>query len=282
MLPLVSIVTPSYNQGRFLRRTVESVLGQDYPRVEYLVCDGGSTDESVDILRSYGNRFYWHSGLDRGQADAINQGLARAQGEIVGYLNSDDVLLPGALTTAVGHLQRQPGWDVVYGNAWHCDENDRMLAAYPTAAYGFERLLQDCCICQPAAFWRRAIMDRVGPFDAALHYALDYEFWMRIDRAGGTLAHVPEYLACSRLHPRAKTLAARAAVYREILAVSRRHAGDASFSQYFAYWYHRCHESRTGWPRLLRAWPACHWALAVAHQRCYRLRFARKVNRSMM
>ena len=271
MLPLVSIVTPSYNQGRFLRRTIDSVLSQDYPQVEYFVMDGGSTDESVEILRSYGERVLWLSERDGGQAHAINKGLRRATGDILAYLNSDDVLLPGAIAAVVAHLRKNPAWDVVYGNARHIDANDQVLGDYPTAAYSLDRLLEDCCICQPAAFWRRRLMGRVGLFDESLHYAMDYDYWMRIDRAGAVFAHVPEFLACSRVYPETKTQSARLAVYREILEVSRRHAGDASFSQYYAYWHHRCHERPTGWPRLLRWVPECHWWLAYVHRRVFRL-----------
>ncbi len=272
MLPLVSIVTPSYQQGRFLRRTIESVLTQDYPRVEYFVIDGGSTDDSVAILESYANRFCWVSERDRGQTDAINKGLGRAHGDIFAYLNSDDVLLPGAITSVVKHFQKHPEWDLLYGNARNIDEADRPLGNYPTAPYSFDRLLQDCCICQPAAFWRRRISERVGPFDDSLHYAMDYEYWLRIAGAGGVLAHVPEFLAASRIYPQTKTQSARLEVYREILAVSRRHAEDASFSQYYAYWHHRCHERSSGWPRLARWLPECHWWLAYVHRRMFQLR----------
>jgi glycosyltransferase involved in cell wall biosynthesis len=273
MVPLVSIVTPSYNQGRFLRRAIDSVLSQDYPRVEYFVLDGASTDESADILRSYSSkdhRFSWLSESDHGQTDAINRGLGQAGGDILAYLNSDDVLLPGAIATAVQHFCTHPDWDLLYGKAYHIDENDRMLGEFPTAPYAFDRLLQSCYICQPAAFWRRRITDRVGLFDDSLHFAMDYEYWMRIDRSGGKLAHVPEFLACARLHAQMKTLSARMEVYREILKVSRRYADDASFSQYYAYWHHRCHERRDGWPRWLRWLPHCHWWLAVAHRRLRR------------
>jgi glycosyltransferase involved in cell wall biosynthesis len=271
MLPLVSIVTPSYNQGRFLRRTIDSVLSQDYPHLEYLVIDGGSSDESIAILQGYGDRFFWLSAHDQGQSHAINKGLRRARGDILAYLNSDDVLLPGAIATVVESMCKNADWDVLYGNARHIDECDRVLGDYSTAPYSFERLLQDCCICQPAAFWRRRIMDRVGLFDESLHYAMDYDYWMRIDRAGGLFGHVPAFLAASRAHAQTKTQSARLAVYREILEVSRRHAGDASFSQYYAYWHHRCHERTTGWPRLLRWIPECHWWLANAHRRLGRL-----------
>ena len=272
MLPLVSIVTPSFNQGRFLRRTIESVLMQEYPCIEHIVCDGGSTDESRGILESYGDRFAWVSEPDAGQSHAINKGLRRARGDIVAYLNSDDVLLPGALLTVVAHLEANPEWDLVYGNAYHIDEEDRVIGNYPTAPFDFDRLLQDCCICQPATFWRRRVVDRIGYFDEALHYTMDYEYWMRLHRAGGVLAHVPEFLASSRVHSATKTLSARMQVYDEILSVSRRHADDASFSQYYAYWHHRCHERAHGWPRLLRWLPECHWWLAYAHRRAYQFR----------
>ncbi len=270
--PLVSIVTPSYNQGRFLRRTIESVLRQDYRHIEYLVIDGGSTDDSVEILHSYGTRFTWVSEPDRGQTDAINKGLARAHGDILAYLNSDDVLLPGAVAAAVRHFEAHPEWDLVYGNAQHIDADDRVLGPYPTAPYSFARLREDCCICQPATFWRRRIAEQVGPLDAELHFAMDYDYWMRIDRAGGRLVHVPEVLACSRLYPETKTLSCRLDVYREILQTCLKHTGAASFSHSLAYWHHRCHERADGWPRLLRRLPQCEWWLALLHTRWVRHR----------
>jgi glycosyltransferase involved in cell wall biosynthesis len=272
--PLVSIVTPSLNQGRFLRRTIESVVRQDYPHIEYLVIDGGSTDESLAILHSYGERVAWISEPDRGQSDAINKGLARTRGTICAYLNSDDVLLPGAIASVVRHFERQPDWDLVYGKAQHIDADDCVLAAYPTAVYSFARLLQDCCICQPATFWRRPIGARIGPLDENLHFAMDYDYWMRIDRAGGRLVHVPEILACSRLYPETKTLSRRLEVYREILQTCVKHAGAASFSQCLAYWHHRCHERGDGWPRRLRYVPNCAWWLALLHTRWQRQRGA--------
>ena len=117
--PTVSIVTPSFNQGRFIRETIESVLSQDYPAIEYMVIDGGSTDETVSILKSYGNRIFWISEPDSGQSDAINKGWKRATGEILTWLNSDDVYLPGAIAKAADYLQRHPNVGVVYGDAFH-------------------------------------------------------------------------------------------------------------------------------------------------------------------
>src|SRR5262249_10156801 len=159
----------------FLRRTIESVLGQDYPHIEYFVIDGGSTDESVSILREYGDRFYWRSERDRGQSDAINQGLRMAKGEILASLNSDGVLKPGGIAAVVRHFEQNPDWDLVYGNAHNIDANDGVLSDYPAAPYSFKGLVQTCFICQPAAFWRRRVMDRIGLFDVDLHYAMDYE-----------------------------------------------------------------------------------------------------------
>lgn len=269
--PLVSIVTPSFNQGRFLKRTIDSVVNQDYSHIEYCVIDGGSRDESIDILRSYGNRFYWHSRPDQGQSDAINQGLSRSRGDILAYLNSDDVLLPGAVSSAVRHFANNPAWDLIYGNAHNIDATDGLINDYPAAAYSFDKLLQTCCICQPAAFWRRRVIEQVGLFDENLHYAMDYEYWLRLGRAGGQLVHVPEFLACSRVYAETKTQSARLEVFREILEASRRHAKDASFDQYCAYWGHRCHERATGWPRWLRWVPECHWLLAKLHRNWYAL-----------
>jgi glycosyltransferase involved in cell wall biosynthesis len=268
----VSIVTPSFNQGRFLRRTVDSVLAQDYPDVEYLVIDGGSTDESRAILESYGKRFFWISEPDRGQTDALNKGFARARGDVLAYLNSDDVLLPGALRAIVGHFSRHADWDLVYGQAYHVDEHDAVLERYPTEPYDWGRLVQTCFICQPAAFWRRRLAERVGPFDERLQLAMDYDYWMRADRAGARIEHVPEYLACSRRHPQTKTLSARIGVYREIFEVSLRHAGAAGYGHYVAYWHHRLFERRDGWPRLLRRVPDATGWLATLHARWHRHR----------
>ena len=153
--PLVSIVTPSFNQGRFLRRTIDSVLNQTYPHIEYRVMDGGSTDDSVEILKSYGDRFPWVSQRDGGQTNAINTGLAQSRGEIQAYLNSDDILTPDAVARVVRHFVERPDCDMVYGLGQHIDQDDGFLDWYPTADYSLKRLIRECCVCQPAAFWRR-------------------------------------------------------------------------------------------------------------------------------
>ncbi len=271
-MELVSIVTPSYNQGRFLRRTIDSVLHQTYPHIEYVVIDGGSRDESVAILQSYGDRFAWVSEQDRGQTDAINKGFARTHGDIRAYLNSDDVLLPHAVEQAVAHFRRHPDWDMVYGRADYIDERDRVIGDYATADYSFPRLMRDCCVCQPAAFWRSRIAQRVGPFDDRLHYAMDYDYWLRIDRAGGRIEHVPETLACSRLYPETKTLSARREIYREIFAVCQRHGGYVDRHFFYGLWHHLCEERDRGLARHLAGCPRLREAAVSLHYRWWHRR----------
>jgi glycosyltransferase involved in cell wall biosynthesis len=221
-MPLsVSIVTPSYNQGRFLERTIRSVLAQRSADpafggpFEYLVMDGGSGDESVEILKRYGSELQWVSEKDRGQADAVNKGLARATGEIVGWLNSDDIFYPGAVAAAVEFLARRPDVDVVYGNGNHIDEGDRIIEPYPTEDWDFERLKERCFLCQPAVFFRRRVVERFGPLGVQWRYALDYEYWLRLGKGGARFARIGGVLAGSRLHAETKTLGARVKVHAE-------------------------------------------------------------------
>src|SRR5262249_13916364 len=225
-----------------------SVLGQTYPHIEYLVMDGGSTDESVAILKSYGKRFAWVSERDGGQTAAINKGFARTHGAIRAYLNSDDVLLPEGVETAVRHFQRHSDCDLLYGNADYIDEEDRVIGRYNTAEYTFERLMQDCCVCQPAAFWQTRIAERVGPFDERLHFVMDFDYWIRIDRAGGRLEHIPDKLACSRLYPQTKTLSARSQIYKEIIQVCLERGGYIHRDYIRGLWHHLCYEREGGWP----------------------------------
>jgi glycosyltransferase involved in cell wall biosynthesis len=250
--PLVSIVTPSFHQARFLRRTIDSVLAQTYRHIEYIVVDGGSRDGSVDILKSYGERVRWVSEPDRGQSDAINKGFSRFRGEILAYVNSDDVLLPDAVATAVRHLSKDSECDLVYGDAFFIDADDNVLAPYPTEEYTFDRLMQTCFICQPATFWRRRIAERIGPLDERLHYVMDYEYWMRMDRAGARLVHIPECLALARVHPHSKTQACREAMFHEMFAACVKRAGYVGYSQLLAYWHYMCHARPHGWPQRFR------------------------------
>jgi glycosyltransferase involved in cell wall biosynthesis len=222
---LVSIVTPSFNQGQFIGRTIESVLGQTYPNIEYRVVDGGSSDNTLEVLRSYGDALDWVSEPDGGQADAINKGFAKSKGEILAYLNSDDTLNRDAVETIVKLFRLNPGIGMIYGNANYIDTDDNVTGSYPTAEFSFERLMNNCFICQPAAFWTAEIAREIGPFDETLQFVMDYDYWLRMAVAGASILHVPVTLANSRLYSATKTLSSRPKIYQEIFKVCLRHGG---------------------------------------------------------
>jgi glycosyltransferase involved in cell wall biosynthesis len=222
--PKVFIVTPSLNQGRFLRETIESVLSQDYP-VDYMVADGGSTDETIDILESYGDRVRWVSEPDGGQAAAIAAAWRDSDAEIVAWLNSDDTLLDGAVSAAVDFLTHHPDTAMVYGRAWYTDIEGRFTEPYPTRAFDPELLARECFVCQPAAFLRREVFQVIELPDPELRYCMDYDLWIRLSRSFD-IDYLDRFLATSRIHPQAKTIAERDPVYRETMEVVRRHFGS--------------------------------------------------------
>jgi glycosyltransferase involved in cell wall biosynthesis len=208
-----------------LAECIESVLAQDYPHIEYIIMDGGSTDATPAILDRYRDRIARiHSAPDFGQGQAINRGLAAASGEIVAFLNADDAYLPGAVSAAVRHMTAHPQAVVVYGSAYHVAENGTTLAPYPTQDFDREALRRSCYICQPAAFVRRQAFERAGALDPALHYVLDYDLWIRLAAAGEFLRIEP-YLAKSRVHEGSKSASDRPAFYREVFALLLRHYG---------------------------------------------------------
>jgi glycosyltransferase involved in cell wall biosynthesis len=218
-----SVVVPSFNQAPFLRATLDSILAQDGVEVEILVRDGGSTDGSVDILREYAERIHWVSQPDDGQAQAINDGLRAASGDILAYLNSDDVYYPGALARIAACFAADPEALFVYGDADHLHADGSVMEAYPVEPWDYRRLLGICFICQPATFWRREALERCGCFDATLHYAMDYDYWLRAGRETSFHYLQGERLAGSRLHDQTKTVGQRVKVHREILQVAMRH-----------------------------------------------------------
>ena len=232
--PLVTIVTPSFNQGRFIRETIESVLAQSYPEIEYLVMDGGSTDETLAVLRSYGGRLAWVSERDRGQADAINKGWRRTRGAIVAFLNSDDLYLPGAVEHAVEYLTGHPEVGAVYGEGYHVDEQGKVIERYPSEPFDMARLEETCFICQPTVFLRRELVERVGYLDESLRYCMDYDLWIRAARVA-PFGFTPHYLAATRVHAETKTLGQRVPAHAEIMTMIRRHFGHVSANWVYAY-----------------------------------------------
>ncbi len=234
MKPVLSVVTPSFNQGRFIERTIQSVLSQGIQGLEYVIVDGGSTDETVSILEEYGDRLRWVSEPDRGQAHAVNKGIRMTRGEFIGWLNSDDLYFPGALSTVVDYFVDHPEAEILYGEADHIDVRDRSIEPYYTEDWDYERLKEICYICQPAVFFRRRLVDRMGPLDERLQYCMDYEYWLRIGRS--TRFHrLVRPLAGSRLYETNKTIGARLAVHREMNDMLRESLGRVPAKWIFAY-----------------------------------------------
>jgi glycosyltransferase involved in cell wall biosynthesis len=221
----VTIVTPSYNQGRFIERTIRSVLSQDIPGLEYLVFDGGSTDETVAILKRYESQLSWVSEKDRGQADAVNKGLLRARGDVIGWLNSDDVYYPGAIKSVCDFFAANPGIELVYGDGNHIDEHDGVIEAYPTEDWDFDRFLDACYFCQPAVFFRRSVIEKCGVLDPRRHFCLDYEYWIRLAKRGTMFARLRQTLAGSRLYAETKTMGSRLKFHSEINNMLQEHCG---------------------------------------------------------
>jgi len=218
-LPLVTIVTPSYNQGRFLEAAIRSVLEQDYPNIEYFVVDGASTDNSVEIIKKYAGQItWWVSEKDSGQAEAINKGLWRAKGEIVGWLNSDDVYLPGAVSAAVAAFRSSPAAAVVYGDALAIDADGKSFNVMRARQYSLADLMAFNIICQPAAFMRRSVLERVNYLDPAYHLLMDNLLWMNMARIA-PIVYVPQTWAAARYHDQAKNRTRGAAYGREANAL---------------------------------------------------------------
>jgi len=204
--PLVSIITPSYNQAHFLGDTLRSVIEQDYPHVEYLVVDGGSTDGSLDIIKKYAGKLdWWISEPDQGQADAINKGLARAQGEIVAWLNSDDLYRPGAISAAVAALQQHLDAGMVYADLDSIDRTGRVFNTIHYRQFSLLDLLSFEIIGQPTVFMRRAVFQQAGPLDTQYRYLLDHQLWLRMLQLAPAV-YVPQVWAAARHHAHAKNV----------------------------------------------------------------------------
>ncbi len=231
--PWISIVTPSFNHARFIRRTIDSVLGQEGDfDLEYLVVDGASTDGTLDVLRSYGDRLRWISEKDEGQVEAINKGLGRTTGEILAWINSDDVLCPGALGRVALAFAANPGSDWLHGRCPIVDENDRVVRRWislykhvRSLRHSFDNLLTENYVSQMTAFWRRSAWDAVGPLDPSLRLAFDYDLWLRLARRGPPLYLKDAPLACFRWYGTSKSGSDFRRQFEEDAVVAARYAG---------------------------------------------------------
>ena len=232
--PKISLVTPSLNQGKFIEDTIQSVLSQNYPNLEYIVMDGGSSDNTLSVLERYSTQLKWISEPDNGQTDAINKGMHLVSGDILAYLNADDLLLPGALLRVGQLFMERPEAMWLTGQCRIIDESNReirkLITAYKNLWLRVQRpsiLLITDYISQPATFWRASVVNDVGQMDNSLHYTMDYEFWLRLCSKYPPL-FVPEYLAAFKIHPHSKTTTTghKDVFVQEELAVIKRHTNS--------------------------------------------------------
>ncbi len=227
-LPLVSIVTPSFDQARYLEAAIRSVLSQDYARVEYIIVDGGSSDGSVEIIKKYEDKLaWWVSEKDKGQTDAINKGFARATGEVLAWLNSDDTYEPGAISAAVRYLSENPEVGMVYADCNYINESGRVIGKFPAAQTDLPRLRRGYVhIPQQTMFFRAGLWRELGPLDPSFYFAMDYDLWTRI-AARTSIKYVQgQTWANFRIHTSGKTILADDRCWPEMLRVHYRDGGS--------------------------------------------------------
>lgn len=238
--PLVSILTPSYNQVPYLEAAMSSVFAQDYSRIEYIVIDGASTDGSRELVEREAARLtHWVSEPDRGQTDAINKGFTKASGVYLAWLNADDRLKPGAVAEAVAFLEGHPEVGLVYGDADYIDAEGRVVGRFPASQTDYTRLRRGYVhIPQQAAFWRAELWRQVGPLDPSFNFAMDYDLWVRLARIS-QLRYLPRPWAEFRLHSDSKTLKNDQQAWDEMLRVHWREGGRWFAPIVAKYWLRR-------------------------------------------
>ena len=225
--PLVSIVTPSFNQSQFLESTIQSVLNQDYSNLEYIVVDGGSTDGSLEIIKRYQEKLAaWICEPDHGQSEAINKGFDLSQGDYMAWLNSDDLYKPSAVREAVEYLQVNPQVGLVYGDTEIINENGQTIGKFNAKQASYQRLMRGgVYIPQPATFWRRELWDRAGSLDLTLYFAMDYDLWVRFAK-NTDIHYLPKLWASFRMHGEGKTTLSDDRCWPEMRRVHQREGGS--------------------------------------------------------
>jgi glycosyltransferase involved in cell wall biosynthesis len=237
MEPLVSIVTPSFNQGKFLERTILSVLNQDYPNIEYIIMDGNSTDNSVEIIKNYSSKIaYWQSEKDNGQTDAINQGFTNAHGQILAWINSDDTYEPQAVSQAVNFLLKYPEVGMVYGDCNFIDAEDRVIGQFNAKPTDYRKLRTGYVhIPQQSSFWKAELWRQVAPLDTSIYFAMDYDLWLRLSKVS-KIVYSPQLWANFRLHGEAKTISEDDRCWPDMLKIHYRDGGKWWQPIVWKYW----------------------------------------------
>jgi len=226
-LPKVSIITSSYNQGQFIEKTILSVLKQNYPNIEHIVIDGGSTDNTLEILRKYPH-LVWISEPDQGQSDAVNKGIKMATGEIIGWLNSDDVYLENAIFTAVKVFEEYSKVSVVYGNCYYIDEKDQVIRKFISGKFNLKRLLNCgyCYIPAMSTFIKKKVFDKMEEaINTNLKYCMDYDLFIRIAKTGFKFQYIPKFLSSFRRSQSNTTTVNISEMRKESFEVSKRYGG---------------------------------------------------------
>ena len=236
--PLVSIVTPSYNQGEFIEETILSVLNQSYKNIEYIIIDGGSTDNSVEIIKKYGDMYpdkiQWVSEKDNGQSDGINKGLKKTTGDIVAWLNSDDIYNLEAVEKVVKFFQSNPDTYFVHGQGHHVEKNGAFIENYPSKPCGYAEMHPTCPVCQPTTFWRPEVFTEVGYLNEKLNFAMDYDYWIRISKKF-KMGFIPDHIASTRFYEDTKTSGQSHECHKEILKVIHSHYDSIHAHWIYAY-----------------------------------------------
>jgi glycosyltransferase involved in cell wall biosynthesis len=248
-LPLVSIITPSYNQGHYLEETICSVLAQDYPNIEYIIVDGASKDNSVKIIRKYADRLaWWVSEKDKGHADALNKGFSHATGEILAWLNSDDTYTsPRVVSEAVEFLQANPHAGMVYADANLTDDSGSVIGAFPAKQTSYSAMLKGSVhIPQATTFFRASLYQQVGPLSLALFFGFDYDLWVKLAKVS-EVHYLPHLWANFRLHEAGKSVVNDDRCYPDMIRVVERETGRKISPLSLRYWIRKTFYARLPW-----------------------------------
>jgi len=239
MTATLSIISPSLNQAAFIERAIASVAQQSVPATEHIIMDGGSHDETLQTLKKFSHRLSYHSEADKGQSHALNKALQRTQGDIIGWLNVDDIYLPNTFRKVMAFFHNNPAIDILYGKALHIDAQDNIINNYRTRSWDYNALLKRCYLCQPAVFFRRRIVEKFGDLNETLHFCMDYEYWLRTAKGGAEFYYLQDYLAASRLHSQCKTKKNAVIAKQEVIAMLRHYTHKTPLRWYLSLTYSR-------------------------------------------